>query len=242
VGELIGDATAGFDDECHRSEYRRPIYGGPKRQVHFSRADRKSKKRSVNVEELAMRSWHTLLRRTLIVLAGLVALSAAGLAVLISMEWTYIRRLGSHPEKLITDIAWYQPREPVAGGNQPALPRVTPDDRGMKSDALETAAKLADAKNASAMLVARTHAVVLERDWRGLGPEGKTNSASMAKTITALLVGIARDEGLIQSLDLPAAIWLPAWRQDARRKITLRYLLQMNSGLQPMGEYTFIAR
>ena len=108
----------------------------------------------------------------------------------------------------------------------------------MDGRALEAAAKLADAKNASAFLVARTDAVVLERYWRGLGPEGQTNSASMAKTITSLLIGIARDEGLIQSLDQPAATWIPAWRNDARRKITLRHLLQMHAGLQPMGEYT----
>ena len=57
--------------------------------------------------------------------------------------------------------------------------------------------------------------------------------ASMAKTINAILVGIAIEEGSIESIDEPAATWLPAWRGDARRKITLRHLLQMHSGLQP---------
>ena len=60
----------------------------------------------------------------------------------------------------------------------------------------------------------------------------------MAKTITSLLVGIAVAEGKIPSLDEPAATWLPAWRDDGRRKITLRHLLQMHAGLTPMGEYT----
>src|SRR5262249_319604 len=97
---------------------------------------------------LAMRSWHFVLRRTLIVIAGLLLLGIAGLAVLIGMEWTYIQRLRHHPENLITDVAWYQPRESVAGGNRPALPRATPEDRAIKSDALEAAASLAEAKNA----------------------------------------------------------------------------------------------
>ena len=59
----------------------------------------------------------------------------------------------------------------------------------------------------------------------------------MAKTITALLIGIALDEGQIRALDAPAADWLPAWRSDARERITLRHLLQMHAGLKPMGAY-----
>jgi CubicO group peptidase (beta-lactamase class C family) len=79
--------------------------------------------------------------------------------------------------------------------------------------------------------------VVLERHWRGHRPGDWTNSASMAKTITALLIGIALDEGKIRSLDDPASQWLTAWQADARRKITLRHLLQMHAGLKPMGAY-----
>ena len=59
----------------------------------------------------------------------------------------------------------------------------------------------------------------------------------MAKSITALLIGIALDEGKIGSLDDPAAKWVPAWRDDSRRQITLRHLLQMHAGLRPMGKY-----
>src|SRR5262245_9066085 len=117
-----------------------------------------------------MRPWRPLLRRTLIVLAGLLVLGLAGIAALVAMEWTYIRRLRSHPEKLITDVDWYQPRETVAGGDGPALPRAAPEDRDVRGEALEAAARLADEKNASALLVARTDAIVLERYWRGLGP------------------------------------------------------------------------
>jgi CubicO group peptidase (beta-lactamase class C family) len=59
----------------------------------------------------------------------------------------------------------------------------------------------------------------------------------MAKTITALLVGIAIADGRIPSVDEPAATYLPKWAGDARRNITLRHLLQMHSGLRPMGDY-----
>jgi CubicO group peptidase (beta-lactamase class C family) len=177
-------------------------------------------------------------RWALIAAGGLAFAGLVGLAGLVALEWTYIQRLRHHPANPITDVDWYQPREPVAGAYDSALPRKAPQACGMQSDALEAAATLADTKNASALLVARPDAIVLERYWRGQHPDGVTNSASMAKTITALLVGIALDEGLLPSLDEPAASWLPAWKRDARKKISLRHLLQMHSGLRPMGEYT----
>ena len=139
---------------------------------------------------------------------------------------------------LITDVAWFVPREPVAGGGGVPLPRATPGEIRVSASALEEAAQIADAKNASALLVVHGGKVVLERHWRGHRPHDPTNSASMAKTITSLLVGIALGEGKITSLEEPAATWLPAWRDDSRRKITLRNLLQMHAGLTPMGEYT----
>src|SRR5438094_828437 len=54
---------------------------------------------------------------------------------------------------------------------------------------------------------------------------------------TLLLLAIAVGEGKISSIDEPASKWIPAWRDDARRRITLRHLLQMHAGLKPMGEY-----
>jgi CubicO group peptidase (beta-lactamase class C family) len=54
-------------------------------------------------------------------------------------------------------------------------------------------------------------------------------SWSMAKSVTALLVGQLVADGKLQ-LDAPAP--LPEWRNDARRAITLRYLLNMSSGLR----------
>jgi CubicO group peptidase (beta-lactamase class C family) len=173
-----------------------------------------------------------------VVLGALVSLGVLVLITLVWWEWTYIDRLRHFPKNdLITNVAFYTPREPIPGGNGARLPRATPDLAGMSAEGLEEAAKLADANNASALLVVRGGSVVLERHWRGHRPGEPTNSASMAKTVTSLLVGIAVGEGAIPSLDEPAARWIAAWRSDARQKITLRHLLQMHSGLRPMGAY-----
>src|SRR5262249_20455896 len=95
----------------------------------------------------------------------------------------------------------------------------------------------AESKNAAALLVIHKGRIALERHWNGYKPGDWTNSASMAKTVTALLIGIAVGEGKIGSIDEPASRWIPAWGADSRRRITLRHLLQMHAGLKPMGEY-----
>ena len=55
---------------------------------------------------------------------------------------------------------------------------------------------------------------------------------SMAKSVLALLIGIAISEGHIDSEDDPVAKYLPEWRNDERANITIKHLLQMASGLR----------
>jgi CubicO group peptidase (beta-lactamase class C family) len=167
---------------------------------------------------------------------GAIFLIGVGLIVLfVASEWTYFRRMWQHPADSILNVAWYVPKEAVAGSKE-SLPAFRPAE-GLDPSAFAEAARLAESKNAAALLIIQRGRVVLDRHWHGHRAGDWTNSASMAKTITALLIGIARDEGKIGSLDDPAATWIPAWRDDARRRITLRHLLQMHAGLRPMGKY-----
>lgn len=58
---------------------------------------------------------------------------------------------------------------------------------------------------------------------------------SISKTVTATLVGIARDRGEIPSLDLPLAEFLPRYAElleSGKREITLRHVLTMTAGLE----------
>jgi CubicO group peptidase (beta-lactamase class C family) len=174
------------------------------------------------------------LKRIALILGVLGLLAVAAVGVFVASEWTYISRMRSHPANSILDVAWYQPKEAVPGAERP-VPLPVADD--IAPDAFAEAVKLAEAKNASALLVVHEGRVVLDRHWHGHKPGDQTNSASMAKTVTALLIGIALGEGKIASIDEPASKWIPAWRDDARSKITLRHLLQMHAGLKPMGEY-----
>ena len=65
----------------------------------------------------------------------------------------------------------------------------------------------------------------------GYGPESRTNSFSVAKSVVSMLVGVALREGFIKSIDQPVGDFLPEFKEGAKSKITLRHLLTMSSGL-----------
>lgn len=82
----------------------------------------------------------------------------------------------------------------------------------------------------ASVIVVRDGQIVAERYDRGIDHETPMRTWSVAKSITATLLGVARRQGMID-LDYPAVI--EAWNQgaDPRRKITLRNLMHMASGL-----------
>ena len=63
----------------------------------------------------------------------------------------------------------------------------------------------------------------------------RPDSASMHKTVSALAIGAAIDKGLIPSVDEPVETYISEWSGESRGKITIRNLLEMNSGLEPLS-------
>ena len=82
------------------------------------------------------------------------------------------------------------------------------------------------------LLVIKDGAVVLERYQYGRGPATQFLSASMAKSIVGLLVGIAVEERRIRSLDDLAQVYVPALAGNPYGEISVRDLLQMSSGVR----------
>lgn len=81
-----------------------------------------------------------------------------------------------------------------------------------------------------ALLVMRDGQVIAERYAPGIGPDTKLLSWSIAKSVTAVLIGLMVSDGRL-ALDSPVPV--AAWSQpgDPRGRITLRQLLTMTSGL-----------
>lgn len=82
-----------------------------------------------------------------------------------------------------------------------------------------------------AFLVFKGDTIVFEKYWDEHKKETLSNSFSAAKTVVALLIGIALDEGKIKSLDEPVYTFIPEFKSGGRDKITIRHLLMMSSGL-----------
>jgi CubicO group peptidase (beta-lactamase class C family) len=82
------------------------------------------------------------------------------------------------------------------------------------------------------LLVVKDGVVQLERYQYDREPGDRFVSQSMAKSITALAVGIAQREGLIKSLDDPAERYAPGLKGTVLGQTTLRNLLRMASGMK----------
>jgi len=180
-------------------------------------------------------SWR---KRLLLSLLATMGLAVAAISIFIASEWTFIQRFWYFKKELPTPPEWYEPRQIVRGAPRPRdLPSANAAAVGISTNALQKALEKAIAGNALSFLVLKNGALVTEYYAAGHGPHRWTDSASMMKTVTALLIGIAITEGQIHSVDDPASLYFPPWARDQRKEITIKNLLQMHSGLRPEGEY-----
>lgn len=97
---------------------------------------------------------------------------------------------------------------------------------------------MADTKTTGLMVI-QDGRVVAERYQYGRQPDMRFRSFSMAKTFTAMLVGIAHGKGVIRSLDDKAADYWPEIAPSAYGQTTLRNLLRMSSGVPFRELYTW---
>lgn len=87
------------------------------------------------------------------------------------------------------------------------------------------------------LLVIKDGTVLAERYQHGKGPATRFLSASIAKSVVGLLVGIALEEGRIRSLDDKAAAYAPALAGSPYGETSVRDLLQMSSGVRFAEQY-----
>ncbi len=131
---------------------------------------------------------------------------------------------------------WYQPRERVAGGNEPPPPRVSPETESCDAHALESAAAYAGAHDSRALIVARHDHIVFERYWGGTGFDTLADAGSFTRVVAALVTGSAIAHRRVGWPDEPIGNFIGEWNHEARGAITVRELLQMSSGLAPAND------
>ena len=123
------------------------------------------------------------------------------------------------------------PEQRVAGGKPIAIPSVRAEARTISEQAVGQAIAYGEKMKSHALLIYHNGALQLEHYYPGYDRDTRTSTQSMHKSVLALLVGIAIRDGFIASVDDPAARYVPEWANDGRSKITIRQLLQQQSGI-----------
>jgi CubicO group peptidase (beta-lactamase class C family) len=147
---------------------------------------------------------------------------------------TYLVRSHSHLDEIFAARVIRRAARPSVLARATTLPDVTytfQDERRTLDDYLMR-------HPTTGLLVARDDTILLERYQYGRNDRHRFTSWSMAKTLTAMLVGIAIAEGKIRSVDDPAERYVPALAGTEYGRTSLRHLLQMSSGVKFVEQYT----
>lgn len=86
-------------------------------------------------------------------------------------------------------------------------------------------------KDLKGIVILRHGKLVAEAYFNGDDANTLHDIRSAAKSVTAVLVGIAIDRGIIKSVDDSIADYLPGLPRDGKETITIHNLLNMRSGL-----------
>jgi len=170
------------------------------------------------------------LRRLAIGLASLVLLAVLGLylsgnSYLIKGVWaTYLH---GETSATISDAKYFSTREIKARNPQPWA-------KAKNYNKAEITAPLQtylDSTESIAYLLVQRDSILMEKYWDIGSAQSQTNSFSMAKSITTMLVQIAIQKGIIDSWESSVSTYLPALTGEYLPLLQLDHLAKMTAGL-----------
>ncbi len=89
----------------------------------------------------------------------------------------------------------------------------------------------------ASFLITKGDEIIYESYWNSHDKDKLGNSFSMAKSIVALLIGVAIEDGLIKNIDEPVSNYLDEFNDQDKSEITIRHILTMSSGLSWTEKY-----
>ena len=162
----------------------------------------------------------------------LALLALAALAIQLTGHGYFWRALAAtylqgHSTAHIDDAANFAQRTIAAGTPQPWPVHAQHNQKPLQPELLAHLKKYGTA----AFVVAHQGALLHESYFAPYDANSRTNSFSMAKTVTTLQVGLAVQQGFISSFDAPLTERVPEYASDARgRQATVAQLSAMKSG------------
>lgn len=135
----------------------------------------------------------------------------------------------------------YQPLPTGAGywpqGNSGVSPAAAASFDSAKLDVAFNDLMSAQGYNIEAILLARNGQLARKAYQTGYSDKNRFTGWSMSKTVTGLALGVAHKRMGNFSLDESASRFYPQWRNTSRQAITIRHLMNMESGLNWSEEY-----
>ena len=130
----------------------------------------------------------------------------------------------------------------VIMGKNPGIPEKIISGKGIpigtileesliSQNALSKSINFAKENDSHALLVFHQDNLQLEHYFEGYSKNHTSSTASMHKTVLAILIGIAIDQGYIKDVDVFASTYITEWANDDRKNITIRQMLQQVSGI-----------
>ena len=140
------------------------------------------------------------------------------------------RSLSFFTQDQVRRVDWFKPTVGLTAADTP-VPALISSTPNSASATFATPIAFARETNTSALLVWHKGQLALEYYAGGYEASDLTQTNSVHKSILALLVGIAVDEGAIGSVDDPVEDYLEDWIQQPLGKVRIKHLLSMTSGL-----------
>lgn len=176
--------------------------------------------------------------RFFIFLILIIALVAIGLQITgngFLLRGVWITYMHGETSATIDDLQFFDSRTIKASKKPDAWPLDESYNQKQLSDTLKST--LAQTESVG-FLVLKNDKIVHEQYWDGYSDSSLSNSFSMAKSITTMLVQIAIQKEFIKSWDQKVSDFLPDLKGTYKDKLKIRHLSNMSAGLDWNEHYT----
>lgn len=176
-----------------------------------------------------------------ILFKGLVAIILLCVILLYIFDYDYILKgvrvvyMTGHTTAYIDDYTYFD-NHVIKKSDTPIPWKLHPDYN--KATPTETLNRVNKEMGTVAFMIIKNDEIWYENYADGYGTTSKTNSFSMAKSITTALLGKAIMDGYIKSIDQPIGDFLPAFSEGLAANVTVGDLSSMSSGLNWTEHYT----
>jgi len=152
------------------------------------------------------------------------------------LELKFLTRYISHTgDPLTVPISWFDPVEVVKGNKRDDIAPARQNELTIPGNVADEVTSYAEAQQSQGLIVMHNGAIQIEEYWGGADRDTLFNPQSMSKTVLAMLLGVAIEEGHIESVDDPIGKYVEEWKHDNRGSATIRQALWMAAGLEQMS-------